>query len=43
VGTGRRVLGRAHSLVRDGGGAPAVIDSGENAGLHATAAGGQAS
>jgi hypothetical protein len=25
VGTGRRVPGRAHSLVRDGGGAPAVI------------------
>ena len=26
VGTGRRLPGRAHSLVRDGGGAPAVID-----------------
>jgi hypothetical protein len=26
VGTGRRVLGRAHSLVRDGGGAAAVLD-----------------
>src|SRR5262245_21603993 len=26
VGTGRRVPGRAHSLVRDGGGAPVVID-----------------
>ena len=26
VGTGRRVPGRAHSPVRDGGGAPAVID-----------------
>ena len=26
MGTGRRVPGRAHSLVRDGGGARAVID-----------------
>jgi hypothetical protein len=27
VGTGRHLPGRAHSLVRDGGAAPAVIDT----------------
>ena len=27
VGTGRHLPGRAHSLVRDGGAAPAMIDS----------------
>ena len=40
VGTGRRLPDRAHSLVRDGGDAPAVIDGGENAGLDPTASDG---
>jgi hypothetical protein len=43
VGAGRRVLGRAHSLVRDGGGTPDVIDRRRDAGLHVTTADGQAS
>ena len=37
MGTSRRLPGRAHSLVCDVGGAPAVINSDENAGLHANA------